>query len=538
MLQPHPHRAPHPGPVVVVVLDGIGLGREDEGDAVALARTPCLDLLRQGPTVQLRAHGRAVGLPSDEDMGNSEVGHNTLGAGRVFEQGASLVDRAIEDGSFWQSTAWADVTAGPSRGAALHFIGLLSDGNVHSHQRHLDAMLEAAARAGARRVFVHVLLDGRDVPEGTGLHYVARLEEVLTRLEGTWGGRFRIASGGGRMFVTMDRYEADWSIVERGWRAHVLGDGASFPSVSEAISSLRGKQDKPSDQHLPPFVIAEDGQAIGPIVDGDSVVLWNFRGDRAVQITRAFTQSDFRAFDRQRHPSVTFAGMMMYDGDLRLPERFLVAPPRIEGALSQCLASQGLRQLACAETQKFGHVTYFWNGNRSAAWPGERWTEVPSDRRPFEERPWMKAAEVTDAVVDALAAPEKPHFVRVNYANGDMVGHTGRLDATILAVEAVDLSLARLLDAVAACGGVALVTADHGNAEQMFQIDKKSGRYTPVPMTSHSLNAVPLHLFDPHGGRTLVARPDAGLAHVAGTALELLGFAVPDSWCPSLLAGP
>lgn len=535
LLRPHPTRSAHPGPLCLVVLDGVGLGRRDEGDAVFLARTPTLDQLATRSWLPLRAHGTAVGMPSDDDMGNSEVGHNTLGGGRVFEQGARLVERALAEGSTWKSAAWREIIDGPRAGAGLHFIGLLSDGNVHSHERHLFALLDRAATEGARRVFVHVLLDGRDVPEGTGLLYVERLEAHLGQLRARHGGVFAIASGGGRMFVTMDRYDSDWSIVERGWRAHVHGEGASFPSAGEAITTLRAAQDKVSDQHLPPFVVRGEEGPVGPIRAGDSVVLFNFRGDRAIQITRAFCDEDFDAFARGPRPDITFAGLMMYDGDRCLPRRFLVAAPIIELGLSERLASVGVSQWACAETQKFGHVTYFWNGNRSGRFDGETWAEIPSDRAAFDERPWMKAAEVTDAAVKVLFADRPPSLLRINYANGDMVGHTGNLDATILAVQAVDLALHRLLRSIEKAGGVAIITADHGNADQMFQIDKKSGRSTDVPMTSHTLNPVPCYLFDPRGSRTLAPQTGCGLANIAGTALEILGYEVPESWAPSLL---
>jgi 2,3-bisphosphoglycerate-independent phosphoglycerate mutase len=527
-----------PGPVVVVVMDGVGVGRLDGGDAVHLARTPTLDRLALGPMVTLRAHGTSVGMPSDADMGNSEVGHNALGAGRVFAQGAKLVDRAIESGRLWQGAAWQEIV-GPcvAEGTTLHFIGLLSDGNVHSHQDQLEAMLERAVADGCRRLRVHPLLDGRDVPSTSALTYVDRLEAKLAALS-AGGADCRIASGGGRMLVTMDRYEADWRIVERGWRAHVLGEGRRFASATQAIETYRAETPGLADQFMSEFVVVDGAAPVGTIEDGDGVVFFNFRGDRAIEISRAFVDDAFDAFDRVRRPAVRFAGMMQYDGDTKMPPRFLVDPPAIEATLSEHLASTGITQLACAETQKFGHVTYFWNGNRSGAFdPGiEEYVEVPSDLVPFEQRPWMKAAEVTDVLLAALARPEPPRFLRVNYANGDMVGHTGHLDATVVAVEAVDLQLARLLARIEAVGGVALITADHGNADQMFQVDKKTGGYADSPLTSHTLNPVPLYLHDPVGGAQLRAIAGAGLANVAATVAELLGRQAPEGYEPSLLA--
>lgn len=547
-LRPSEAFQPTPGPVLVVVMDGVGIGRGDEADAVHLARTPTLDRLRATcPHVQLKAHGTAVGLPSDKDMGNSEVGHNALGAGRVFDQGAKLVNAALQSGRLFAGGVWRDILARCGAGGALHFIGLLSDGNVHSHIDQLEGLLRAAREGGARRIFVHPLLDGRDVPETSALTYLDRLERVLGELSGDSAAVCRVASGGGRMLVTMDRYEADWSVVERGWNAHVHGQGRPFRSARDAIETYRAEQPGMIDQFLPEFVVVDEaGAPVGPIGDGDSVVFFNFRGDRAIEISRAFEEEGFSAFDRGRRPDVLYAGMMQYDGDLRIPKRFLVEPPAIEHTSGELLAAAGVTQFACAETQKFGHVTYFWNGNRSGHFSEalETYVEVPSDRVPFEQRPWMKAAEVTDETVRALQSGDF-RFLRINYANGDMVGHTGRLDAAMLAVEAVDLSLGRLLAEVERQGGVALVTADHGNADDMAERDKKTGQVlrneggAMRPRTAHSLNPVPLYLADFASRPSPLSFRDlqgAGLANVAATFLELLGFAPPEEYQPSLLS--
>ncbi len=513
-------------------MDGVGIGRGDEGDAVALARTPTLDRLARGPMTPLFAHGTHVGMPSDGDMGNSEVGHNALGAGRVFDQGAKLVDNAIRAGSLYDDGPWQEVVAAPS--GAVHFIGLLSDGNVHSHQDHLHAMLRRAASDGVKRLYVHALLDGRDVDERSALVYLDRLDAVLAELRES-GVDAAVASGGGRMVTTMDRYEADWSIVERGWRAHVLGDARRFPSAAEAVQTFRD-EDGTVDQFLPAFVVTRDGEPVATIEDGDSVVFFNFRGDRALEISRAFTEEGFDAFERERVPDVCFAGMMEYDGDLHVPPRYLVAPPSIDRTMGEYLARTGVTQWACSETQKYGHVTYFWNGNRSGMFDDglEEYLQIPSDVVPFEQRPWMKAAEISDAIIEVLRRPTPPRFLRVNYANGDMVGHTGHLDATILAVEALDLSLARVLPVLRSLGGAALVTADHGNADQMFRIDK-TGAYEESPLTSHTLNQVPLYLAEPTGSLGLRTVEGAGLANVAATALHLLGLAAPEDYRESLL---
>ncbi len=530
------------GPVVLVVMDGVGRGAGDEADAVAIASTPTLDRLWvPGVRAELRAHGKAVGLPSDDDMGNSEVGHNALGAGKIYAQGALLVGRAIASGALFQGGVWNEVTARGARGGAVHFLGLHSDGNVHSHLDHLEAMLAAAARAGCKRLFVHALLDGRDVSPTSALEYIERTERYLAQLrEG--GVDARIVSGGGRMQITMDRYEADWKMVERGWHAHVLADAPVFPSASAAVLAARDAHPGIIDQDLPAFTVAP----ITPISDGDAVVFYNYRGDRAIEISRAFDDDMFDKFDRVHRPEVFFVGMMEYDGDLHIPKRYLVTPPAIDRPMGELLAAQHVRQLAISETQKYGHVTYFWNGNRSGMFDEstESYIEIPSDNVPFEQRPWMKAAEITDRLTSELRTG-KHQFARVNYANGDMVGHTGHFDATKLAVECVDLQLARLTKVVEELQGILVITADHGNADEMFQRDKhgkvqrdkKSG--APLAKTSHTLNAVPFLIHDPTRGDRYEIDPDravtAGIANVTATCLELLGLEPPDDLEPSLL---
>jgi len=548
-LKKNSNAAPPEGPLVVVILDGIGVGRGDEGDAVARARTPILDGLRSRfPYRTLRAHGVAVGLPDDTNMGNSEVGHNAIGAGRIVDQGAKLVNIALETGSFFGGETWLRISRGClSRCAPLHLIGLLSDGNVHSHISHLFSMIREAARAGIREVYVHPLLDGRDVGGRTALLYVDPLESLLAEFDGVEGRRFRIASGGGRMVTTMDRYEADWSIVERGWNAHVHGRARSFRSAREAIETYRDETPGLIDQFIPPFVIADErGAPVAPIRDGAGVVFFNFRGDRAIEISRAFEDEAFPHFDRGAPPKVDYAGMMQYDGDYLIPKSFLVAPPKIDRTLGEYMARNAVTQLACSETQKYGHVTYFWNGNRGGKFDEstETYIEIESDRIPFEQRPEMKAEEITNAVIAELRTG-RHRFARVNYANGDMVGHSGVLEATILAVEIVDRCLGRLLEAVASMRGVAIVTADHGNADQMYEIDEKGGfvidRDTgnPKPRTSHSLNPVPFHLFDPTGPERWRLRddlPEAGLANIAATVLQILGYEASEGYEPGLLA--
>jgi len=538
---------PPEGPVLVVVMDGVGLGAADEGDAVHLARTPNLDRIwSDHPTTRLKAHGKAVGLPSDKDMGNSEVGHNALGAGRVYDQGAMLVNRAIEDGSLFSGETWqAMLKRCVEHDTPMHFIGLLSDGNVHSHIDQLFAMIRECARSGLRQVCVHPLLDGRDVPETSALEYFDALEAVLAEINaGVAGRRYRIASGGGRMLVTMDRYEANWSVVERGWRAHVLGEGRPFPSARAAIETYRAEDPELIDQFMPEFVIVDgDGAPVGRIDDGHAVVFFNYRGDRAIEISRAFDQEELPHFDRVRRPDVLYAGMMQYDGDLLIPRSFLVSPPQIERTMGEFLARNQVYQFACSETQKYGHVTYFWNGNRGGKFDDatERYVEITSDLVPFEQRPWMKAAEITDATLEALASKQYP-FMRINFANGDMVGHTGDREAAILAVQSVDLCLERVLAAVRNAGGITIVTADHGNADQMYEVDKKTKAFKldeqglPCSKTAHTLNPVPMTIVDLPPAYELDPTVESpALSNVAATALSLMGYEPPEGFDPALI---
>lgn len=534
------------GPLLLVVMDGIGLAPDNDGNAFSNARTPLLDsLMKGGLYTTLKAHGTAVGLPSDADMGNSEVGHNALGAGRVFDQGAKLVQAAIESGDIYTGETWKEVIQRPlTEGTTLHFIGLLSDGNVHSHIDHLLRMLERSSIEGIKKVRVHILLDGRDVPETSALTYVETLEKKLADISAK-GFDYKIASGGGRMITTMDRYGADWDIVKRGWYAHVLGDARQFASAKEAIETYRTETPGLTDQYLHAFTIADSKGPVGPIVDNDSVILFNFRGDRAIEISQAFDNDSFSNFDRKRFPRVVYAGMMEYDGDMHIPNRYLVTPPAINNPMSEYLVASGVSQYAASETQKFGHVTYFWNGNKSGKFSEELETyeETPSDKVTFDQRPWMKAAEITDKLIIALRSG-KHRFLRINLANGDMVGHTGIFQAAVIAAETVDLCLSRILPVIKELGGMAILTADHGNLDEMFEldksgkpkVDKKTGEFEKK--TSHTLNPVPFILYDPqYEGEYEIAKiENAGLANVAATTMNLLGFEAPADYNKSLIS--
>jgi len=526
---------PPTGPVLLIIMDGFGIGKPYAGNAITEANTPDLDAyFATGLYTQLKAHGTAVGLPSDDDMGNSEVGHNALGAGRIFAQGAKLVNRALESGSIFASQAWNSVVERQKSDGTLHFIGLLSDGNVHSHINHLYRMIDKALEQGIKSIRIHPLLDGRDVGEKSALEYVQPLERRLAELSAQHAVDFRIASGGGRMNVTMDRYNADWSIVKRGYDAHVLGIGRQFSSASQAIGTYYAENPTMTDQYMDSFVIAEDGEPVGRILDGDSVIFFNFRGDRAIEISRALTEAEFHEFERPPLPGIYYAGMMEYDGDLHVPPHYLVEPPAIDKTIGQYLCASGVTSFAISETQKYGHVTYFWNGNNSGYLDEslERYVEIPSDRIEFDKAPKMKAYEITEESLRMLEEG-KYRFGRINFANGDMVGHTGNMAAAVEAVETVNACVKTLTEKVLALNGIVVITADHGNSDEMFT--EKNGVRTPK--TSHTLAPVPFCILDARKETPyqLSSVPNPGLANVAATLLNLLGFQAPDEYEPSLI---
>lgn len=519
-------------PILLVVMDGVGFSKTGLGDAVTEAHTPTLDwLMANCPMTKLKAHGDAVGLPSDDDMGNSEVGHNAIGCGQIYSQGAKLVNESIESGKMYASDTWKELVANvKAKNSTMHFIGLLSDGNVHANISHLIDMVKKAKAEGIKNVRIHALLDGRDVPPTTGATYIQQMEDVLAELnDADFCGK--IASGGGRMKITMDRYQADWGMVELGWKTHVKGEGRTFSSAMEAYTTLR-EETGLVDQDLPPFVIAENGEPVGKIVDGDSVILYNFRGDRAIELSMAFDMEEFDHFNRGPKPDVCYAGMLQYDGDLKLPKRFLVNPPEITNTLSEVLVKAGLKQYAVSETQKYGHVTYFWNGNRSGKFSEELETfkEIPSDNVSFDQRPWMKSADITDDLIEQIRSG-KYDFLRCNFPNGDMVGHTGSMQATIIGMEAVDIGLARLMKVCDECGVTMLITADHGNADEMLEKNKKGEIQV---RTAHSLNPVPFIIYDKDVKYT-IKDGKYGLSNIAPTVVKMFGLEAPACWQESMI---
>ncbi|KAL8045489.1 hypothetical protein ABFX02_08G117800 [Erythranthe guttata] len=533
--------------IAMIVLDGWGEAKPNQYNCIHVAETPTMDSLKNGAPDKWRlvkAHGKAVGLPTDDDMGNSEVGHNALGAGRIYAQGAKLVDSALDTGKIYDGEGFNYIKASFESGT-LHLIGLLSDGGVHSRLNQLQLLLKGASERGAKRIRVHVLTDGRDVLDGTSVAYVETLEEDLAKLREN-GVDAQIASGGGRMYVTMDRYENDWEVVKRGWDAQVLGEAPyKFKSAVEAVKKLR-EIPNTSDQYLPPFVIVDDsGKSVGPIVDGDAVVTFNFRADRMSMVAQALEYEKFDKFDRVRFPKIRYAGMLQYDGELKLPNHYLVSPPEMERTSGEYLVHNGVRTFACSETVKFGHVTFFWNGNRSGYFNAdmEEYVEIPSDSGiTFNVKPKMKALQIGEKARDAILSG-KFDQVRVNLPNSDMVGHTGDIDATVVACKAADEAVKMILDAIEQVGGIYVVTADHGNAEDMVKRNKKGEPLLDKNgniqiLTSHTLEPVPIAIGGPGLAAGVKFRkdvPNGGLANVAATVMNLHGFVAPDDYETTLI---
>ena len=515
------------GPVVLVVMDGVGLSDNEKYNAVKQAHLETLhSLMEKYPTAKLGAAGEYVGIPKG-DMGNSEVGHNAMGAGEIVLQRSAAVENDVNTGEIFNTKTWLDIVERiHQNNSTLHFMGIFSDGNVHSNISHLEKMMAQAQKDGIEHIRVHTLIDGRDVPPHSEPKYIQRLEKFVHELGDP---DYKIASGGGRMVITCDRYENDWGMVEKGWHTHVLGEGRQFASATEAIETFRKETKDLQDQYMPAFVIAKDGEPIGKIQDGDAVIYIDFRADRAIEMAQAFTYNDFPHFDRVKRPDVYFAGMTEYNEDLHVPEHVLVSSPVFKHTLTKHLASRGKKQYAISETVKFGHITYYFNGNSYEVPEGEVEEEVPSYLEPFDTRPWMKSAEITDKLLAAIES-QKYDFLRINYPGGDMVGHFADMEATITAMEAIDISLKRIVDAVNKLGGITVITADHGNAEELADADG-------TPKTSHTTNRVPCIFVDEtdNASKYRLSKGDRGLANLASTIAMLLGEEPDEAWLPSII---
>ncbi len=531
-------------PLLLIVLDGWGIGPRREHDAIAQAATPVVDRLwAEYPHTTLMTCGHHVGLSGRRDLGGSEVGHLTMGAGRILDQGPTRIFKAIEDGTFFESEVLEELIERGRSGHTLHLMGLLSDGNIHSHIDHFEAVVRHADRSGVARLRLHALLDGRDVGIQSALDYTGRMEALFAEINAKGDRDYRFASGGGREQITMDR-DRTWPKVAAGWACHVHGESPNrFPSIEAAIRHCRAETPEIIDQDLPSFVIVDaDGTPVGPVEDGDAVLFMNFRADRAVEITQAFELDDFSGFDRGRRPDCLYAGMMVYDEDHYLPRKVVMGPARVERPLGERIVEWGLTQFRLTETQKYPHVTFFFNGGRREPLDSarEEYVLIDSDKvGSFAEAPAMKAAEIAGAA-EQLIASGRFDFGLINFANTDMVGHTGDFAAAQVAAEAVDTALGRVLAAVEGAGGVALVLADHGNADEMVILNKRGEEEIS---TKHSLNPVPCICFDPGSSHPYRLRqPEGeeragvtpGLGHVAATCCVMLGREVPEGWLEPL----
>jgi len=492
-------------PVMLIIMDGFGESDETEGNAIAFAKTPNIDRLKSSyPNTTLGAAGLDVGLPPGQ-MGNSEVGHLNLGAGRVVYQDYTRINLAIENGSFMEKPVLVEAAdlAKKKMSGVLHLMGLLSDGGVHSHNTHLYALLKLAKARGLEQVRIHAILDGRDVPPRSALGYFQELEAKIGSI-----GVGKVATIAGR-YYSMDR-DRRWDRTELAYRVMTTGEGFVANSPEEAVKA--GYDRGENDEFVKPTVVDPKGM----VKDGDSLVFFNFRPDRARQITKAFTNPDFCEFDRDQI-NVHFVCMTQYEESIDSPVAF--PAEYLKGTLGEVVSKAGLRQLRIAETEKYAHVTFFFNGGWEEASPGEDRVLIPSPKiATYDLQPEMSAFKVTDAVVEKIGE-EVYDLIVLNYANSDMVGHTGIFEAAVKAVEAVDECVGKVVSEVLACGGAVLLTADHGNAEQME--DSKTGQHH----TAHTTNPVPFVLIAE--GEKARLRDDGILADVAPTVLDLLGLAVP-----------
>jgi len=528
-------------PVLLIVMDGWGLGSGGAADAIAQAHTPNVDRLwKNYAHTRLLTHGYNVGLPSEKDMGGSEVGHLTMGAGMVLEQGPTRIKNAIADGSFFNSEALKQAITAAQGGGTLHLLGLLSDGNIHSHLSHFRALIDFAFESGIKRLRIHALLDGRDVGIQTAQKFVCELEEDFAFISSHEGFDYAFASGGGREVIIMDR-DHNWPKVAEGWDLMVHGKGKyRFPSMLAAIEYFRSAQPGLVDQDMPGFVIVDDeDNPIGIIADGDAVVMMNFRGDRAIEITEAFELDEFDAFDRGTRPDITYAGMMVYDEDRNLPALQLMGPTKVENPFGKRILGLGVKQFRLTETQKYPHVTFFFNGGYRKPLDDtmEDYILIPSDKGiSFAAAPQMKAFAIADKAVELIESGQYG-FGLINFANADMVGHCGKIEPAIKAIETVDTAVGHIIDALEKVGGYALITADHGNAEEMLAIATDG---SSEPSTKHSTNPVPCILFDPayDGNYALRQAQDddqPGLSNLAATLFEIMGYDVPNDLDTSLI---
>ncbi len=500
------------GPVVLAILDGVGLAPDAPGNAVSKANTPFLGQASQKyKHLALEASGEAVGLMKGQ-MGNSEVGHNIIGSGQIIKQGVARINEAFSTGEVFDNDIWREAV----KHQTLHFAGIFSDGGVHSHNDHLKQMIERAYVDGVRKMRIHAILDGRDVEPQSAEKYIQDFEEFVKQFG---DADIKIASVGGRMTTVADRYEKDWQMVKRGFDMMVYGKAErQFRSAMEGVLTLRNEHPEIQDQDLPAFVVVDENGPVGKIARGDTLIYYNFRKDRAIEIAKVFVLKDFPYFDRGDYApeNVYFVGMTEYDVDAHVPEHYLVELVAPKNTLHEFLGERGISQLAISETVKFGHITYYFDGNSYEAAPLEDFIEIESYDQPFNDHPEMRTAEITEAVLKKM---NQYKFVRINYPGGDMVGHTADMEATIKALEAIDVSLAQIYAKVKELNGALVVVADHGNAEEIRGADDE-------PKTAHTTNLVPCIFCDDTLNNDKYRLSDIeklGLANLAATIAVMLG---------------
>lgn len=534
------------GPVVTVIMDGVGLSKNEIGNAVRLAPTETLDkLMRERPTAIIEASGEAVGLPEGQ-MGNSEVGHYTMGSGVISKQAIQMVDEAFESGRIFEGQTWQESVRNViENNSQMHFIGLFSDGRVHSDMHHMFKMVERADQDGVQRVRVHVLFDGRDVPARSEPRYLDELEGLLTGFNEK-GRDYRVASGTGRENATMNRYWSDKEMMQRGLEAHVRGTARPFGSAKEALETFRQENPEVDDQWLPEFtVVGEDGMPVGKMCDGDTVIFYNFRADRAVQFSEMMTTGDesFPYFERGDMPKVYYAGMVEYDQERHIPEHTLVEPVSVDNVLAEFEVRNGIKRFVISESIKFGHVTFYFNGNKKGKFSEEleEYVDIPNKTGEPWRSPWMRSDEITDILVEKIKSGEFGSCM-INYPNGDIVGHEAMMEPSIVAMGAVDIALGRILKAVDEAEGVALILADHGNIEETFYLKEDGAPELgedgqPVRKTSHTTNPVPFVIYDNTENRDKyeLKEGEFGLSNVAATVAMLHGLEPHEGWNESMI---
>jgi len=529
------------GPVIHVVLDGWGVGEPNSTNAIHLANTPQISSLsKNSQYTELWTHGLHVGLPNENDLGGSEVGHMTMGAGIIKDQGPTLIQKLIKSGEFFEGPILNEIMRNCIfNETPLHLLGLISDGNIHSHVDHMEAIIRYAFKVGIKKCYIHALLDGRDTKIQSALNFIEPFENLFAVLKNQRSEiDYAFASGGGREFLTMDR-DNNWDKVELGWKTHVLGLSENrFPSIKSAIEHFRKLKPGIVDQDIPEFIIEKNGEPIGRIEDRHALIFTNFRGDRAIQFSEAIIDDDFQHFDRVFRPKILFASMTQYDQDRGIPQKFLAGMPEVKDPFGKRILELGLRQFRLTETQKFPHVTFFFNGGyrEPLDFSMENYHLIRSDKiDSFAKKPEMKSEEIGKKAIEFIYSGEYQYGL-INFANADMVGHTGDLKASILAVEAIDKTLSKLVSAIDSVNGFLVITADHGNADQM--LFQNSDGVQEIS-TKHSLNPVPFIIYDPIYKGEYLLKPygkncENNLSHVAATNFILLGQSIPDDLAPSL----